>query len=192
MDVDGVCNRLLESGRDGASRDFGSRVRVAPGVWELDLGDQERVFRLTVQEVPRRRLNVRGSVPVGEVDGLAVELTGVVLDTAVTVHLAAAPSRLRDELAVEHAAAFAGWSADPSGPFPDNPAERLMRLRVTVTDDLGTAYTFSHGQAGGDGHAFEAQHAYRPTPSEAARRLLLTLGAPDGPDVRVVLDLPSV
>lgn len=190
MDVDGVCNRLLARGREGVFNERRSGLRVAPGVWDLDFGDEDRLFRLTVQEVPRRRLNVGHPLPVGTVDGLTVELTKVELDTAVRIHLAAATSAARDELAVKHATAFARWSAEPSGAVPDDPAERLMQIGLTVTDDLGTTFAFTEGQAGGTESPFTAQRAYRPTPPQAARQLILTFSTPSGPDVRLALALP--
>ena len=84
----------------------------------------------------------------------------------------------------EHGKAAAG---DPPT-MPGVPA--LSRVKVNVTDDVGTRYEFVAGQVAGDGSEWDASWIYAPRPPAVARELRLefTLDAePTGRDCKLTL-----
>src|SRR3954447_21557981 len=117
--------------------------------------------------------------PLADVDGITVVLVSVELWTSgMFVRLAGLRSALTDELDAEFDGAMIHWgvlaedaragSANP--PAPRQPGERLMRLPLTVSDDLGTAYTSRNRSAGGSGTEWRSEWRFEPgVPREATR-----------------------
>jgi hypothetical protein len=192
-DVDGVIAELL-GGRPVEQRPgrVRSMDRLDGGVVALDYGDDDHAFQLTVERVTRGRWAPEHPVRIGHVEGVEVDLVGVTVDNFVHVHLAAAPTDERDRLTRSYTDAFEQWAAtaretqeDP----PDQPARRLLRITVTVSDNRGTIYGFRVGQSGGTGTEWEATQSFRPRPPAEVRELRLTLRAPDQPEVSVPVAL---
>lgn len=192
VDLNEVSKELLarsEEGRSLAPRR--SATRLQPGLWHLDYRDDEHVYLLSVQQVPRRRLGPEQPLPLGSIDGVEIALTGVVTDNYVHVQIAGLPGQRRDELARQHEQAFNDWalrrSTGQDGEPPAQPGERLMRVRVSLTDELGTAYAWAGGKAGGSGTEWLSSQALLPVPPPAAHQLHIVLQVPEHPDVRLDL-----
>jgi hypothetical protein len=192
-DVDAVITELF-GGRPVQERPgrMRSMDRLDGGVVALDYGDDDHAFQLTVEPVPRRRWAPEQPVRIGHVDGVDVDLVGVTVDNFVHVQLTAAPTDERDRLTRSYTDAFERWAAtaretqeDP----PDPPARRLMRISITVRDNLGTVYGFRVGQSGGTGTEWEATQSFRPRPPAEVGELRLTLQAPGQPEVSVPVAL---
>jgi hypothetical protein len=109
-------------------------------------------------------------------DGIEVWLAGVSVDNYVTVTLegrgvgaAAALETYRDQ--------FARWEATeqshPGAPSPEWPAERLMRVIPTLSDDVDTEYHIDAGENRGPEWLHVWQ--YRPTPPAEATTLHLAV-----------------
>jgi len=209
-DVDQVCNELLSTnrpdrgrlgvrGRGGRRRrlqvPFFSRRRsyswLGPGAYHLDYGDEDHVFLLTVQQIPRRRLGPPQPLEVGSIDGLTVLLVAVIVDTYVHVHLEIAESERRRELLEEYEKDFERWASvrhNEAMP-PMQPGERLMRTAISVSDDVGTSYSCGSGQAGGSGTEWVGRRSIPPAPPASAHRLTVRLRLPDQDEVRADFDL---
>lgn len=188
-DLGAVCNDLLS--RHGIDRDDGyhratltpSHFRLGAGTYGLDYGDDDRMFILTVQQIARRRLGPADPRPIGRLtDDIEVRLTGVVLDVFVNVELDAPQTRQRETVFSEYQAAFDEWAKGPKDPddLPPQPGERLLAMQIEITDDLGTVYRFSNGQAGGSNTEWQARRSFRPAPPVQARQLRVLCRTPDG------------
>jgi hypothetical protein len=169
---------------------FGERERIRPprgawislvddGVVHADFGDDDHVFLVTVTQVPRRRLDV-GRPVVATADGTDVALSGVEVDNHVTVRLAFAGAR-GDTIRAEYERVLQAWERG-AGPPPDHPAERLMAIDVRVSDDVGTRYRWT----GGDAYAITATRHFRPAPPPAATTITVRVG-----DTRIDVPLPA-
>lgn len=132
--------------------------RLGPGLVHLDYGDLEHVFLVQVTLVPRRQLLTAPAL-LGDLDGVPVSLTGVEVANHVSVVLEGEPTGR-------------GQSADTTAGWP---GERLMRMHVAVTDDVGTTYTEATAEAGGEEHPWRAIRRYRPTPPPGAAHLRVHL-----------------
>jgi hypothetical protein len=148
------------------------------GVVHADFGDDDHVFLVTVTQVPRLRLDV-GRPVVASVDGTDVVLSGVEVANHVTVRLELAGPGA-EQLHREYERLLLAWG-NGGGPPPDHPAERLMAIDVRVSDDEGTRYRWT----GGDAHTITATLHFRPAPPPTtATTLTVQVG-----DTRI--DVPS-
>src|SRR4051794_41866095 len=85
--------------------------RLPSGSFRLDYDDEDHVFVLTLQQVPRRRLGPDTPVRVGRIDDLEVDLNAVIVDTGIHVDLSIRDSPRRDALLLEFQADFDSWAA---------------------------------------------------------------------------------
>ncbi|MDN4161105.1 hypothetical protein [Nocardioides abyssi] len=195
-DVDAVVTELLErrSPQTATRRPDGGLHRLSrldEGVYAIDHGDDDHAFLLSVERVPRLRWKPQGPVPIGPVDGIMATCTGVTVDNFVHIRLTAAPSAERDRLTRDHQDAFEQWASTPKGTRgdpPTEPAERLLRVQMSVSDDLGTTYEIRMGQCGGTGTEWDASQSFRPRPPGDATELRVELQVLSGP--AVVLSVP--
>ncbi len=186
--VTAVIARLLRvpgsAGRVGRDLLLRGSQRVDSGSYQLDYGDDEHVFLLTVQQVPRRTLRPPQPVRVGQIEGLVVNLTGVVIDNLVHVHLDVPSSPRSTRLVRDHDADFEKWVADlprrPGVHPPHQPAAQvLLPVAISLRDDVATTYTRAAKTAGGTGTEWHAEHMFLPAPPATARRLSIRLQVPD-------------
>lgn len=193
LDLNAVTRELLARTDEGqALAPRRSATQLQPGQWHLDYRDEEHVYLLAVRQVPRRRLGPQQALPLGSIDGIDVALTGVTVDNYVHVRIAGLPGERRDTLTRQYEQSLDDWTRQQSTGQdvdpPAQPGERLMRVRVSRTDDLGTPYAWAGGRAGGSGTDWVSSHALLPVPPPAARQLHVVLHVPAQPDVQ--LDLP--
>jgi hypothetical protein len=196
VDIADVTNDLMAS-PEGADRLRHGRdrsaFRAAPGVLHLDYGEDEGVFLVTVQQVPRIRLPLGAPVHVATVDGVGIALVSVALANHVEVRLDALPGPRQAELTGAFEAEHGAWAAaaQPDAMPPPWPAESCTALGIAVADDVGTAYVRAFGQAGGDGTPCETRATFRPQPPDEATSLILTFTAPDAEPATVTLPLQA-
>jgi hypothetical protein len=166
--------------------------RVTPGTLHLDYGDDDRVFLVTVREIPRLRLALDDAVAVGEIDGVGVALVSVAVANHVEVRIDASPGPVRDQRTRLFQAARAAWetAAQPGTMPPPWPAETLMSLAIEVSDDVATDYRRVFAQAGGEDSPWASVWQFLPCPPEAAGRLNLALTVGEE-TVEVDLELPD-
>ncbi|MEJ5947007.1 hypothetical protein WDZ17_17065 [Pseudokineococcus basanitobsidens] len=168
---------------------------LAPGVVHVDYADPDHVFRVTVEQVERRRLTVPATAAAQLAD-ITVRVSAVTADTHLSLHLEGTGAAA-DAVAAEHQRAFQSWenSYRPGTPMaapPAWPADRLMReVRVHVSDDVGTNYRFASGEAGGHDNPWKALRRYLPAPPPDATALDLVLAVADRPDIHVTVPLTS-
>lgn len=165
------------------------------GLVHVDYGDEDHVFLVRVDEVPRVRLPVPSPRRLAEVlPGLWAELVEVSVANHVRVRLAAEDGPVKQAMEVRYAEDFKTWAGatggEPPVQSPSWPAEAIMRLEVGLADDLGTSYQWSSGQAGGERDVWLAERLFRPLPPAAARRLILTYTLDGQPAGRT--DVPLV
>jgi hypothetical protein len=117
-----------------------------------------------------------------DVDGLTLVLASVELWTSsVFLRTAILRNATTDELDAEHEAAFEQWSETArETPPPPQPATRLMRLELTLSDDVGTGYRNQGRSAAGAGTEWRAEWKFQPGAPPGATRLTLTLRGRDG------------
>ena len=167
---------------------------LAPGVVHVDHHDAGHVFRVTVEQVPRRQLPV-GDALVGHLGEVAVHVTQLVVDNHVTVRLEGRGPAADAEDA-ERRRRYDDWVAtcrSRSDPPPAWPAERLQdAVQIALSDDVGTEYRAASGQAGGDDAPWEALRRYLPAPPATAAELQVHLRIEGQPDahLRVPLSHP--
>ncbi len=167
--------------RRRSARRLDGMDRLDLGVIAVDYGDEDHAFQITVERVPRHRWEPEQSLRIGHVDGVDVELVGVTVDNFVHVHLVAVRSDERDRLTRGYNEAMEWWAATPRearGELPEDPAGRLARITIRITDDLGTVYGLDGGGFGGTGTEWDARQSYRPRPPADAHELYLELAAP--------------
>ena len=168
---------------------------LAPGVVHVDYADPDHVFRVTVEQVDRRRLTVP-STAAAQLADITVRVSAVTADTHLTVNLEGTGAAA-DAVAAEHHRAFQDWQSSygPGTPMaapPPWPSNRLMdEVHVHVSDDVGTEYRFASGEAGGHDTPWTAIRRYLPAPPPDATALDLVLVVADQPDVHVTLPLTS-
>jgi hypothetical protein len=135
-----------------------------------------------------------------DVDGLTVVLLSVELWTSgLFVHLATLRNPLSDELDAEHEASMMHWAAtrrddanEPEKlPPPDQPGERLLRLPLTVSDDVGTRFQPRSRSAGGTGTEWRSQWHFEPGVPRTASRLTIAIEGADGHQHTHELALPE-
>jgi hypothetical protein len=142
---------------------------VDEGVVHADFGDDDHVFLVTVTQVPRLRPDV-GRPVVASVDGTDVVLSGVEVANHVTVRLELAGPGA-EQMNREYERRLLAWG-NGAGPPPDHPAERLTAIDVRVSDDVGTRYRWT----GGDAHAITATRHFRPAPPPGATTITVQVG----------------
>jgi len=163
------------------------RAALSDGVVHVDLGDPDRVFLVTVTEVPRRRL-LAEPVVVADLDGVDVHLVGVEVDNVVTVRLEGRGPAARERLA-SYGRLRGAWDVEPVGAPPPWPAALLRSIDVVVTDDLGTPYRPHTAECGGEGREWLHVAHLRPYPPVAARTLRLSFRCSGGRTTTVELPL---
>jgi hypothetical protein len=165
--------------------------RVAPAGLHLDYGDGDRVFLVTVREVPRVPLALDGAVGLGDIDGVEVALVSVAVANHVEVGLDALPGPVRNERTRLFEAARSVWETAASPVPPPWPAEALGPPEIELSDDVGTDYRRVSGETGGEGSPWASLWRFLPRPPEAAGSLTLALTAPGHATVEVGLALPD-
>ena len=165
----------------------GRRTLLTEGVVHVDYDDPEHVFLVTVSQVPRVHLPT-GAPRVAELGGVEVRLVDVELANHVSIVLTGT-GPVADQQARQHAAAFDAWAATAADGRDDDrpewPASRLLDVRYTVTDDVGTVYRLASGEAGGDDHPWRSVWRHLPTPPPDARQLRVVFAG--GPVVELPL-----
>lgn len=123
---------------------------------------------------PMERLYVR--------DGIEVALITVELwSRGVIVRLAGLPSELTEQLerSYHHALDEWGRARRESRPHeerpPDQPAERLFDISVSLGDDLGTSYSSRVSSRGGSGMLMRANWTFEPGPPDSVSYLTVTV-----------------
>ncbi|MBE1485355.1 hypothetical protein [Plantactinospora soyae] len=190
-DLAGVIRSLLFRHPTESSPVPGSVELLDDGTFHVDYHDPEYVYLVTVRQVPRVRLPLDRSMPVGEVAGVPAELVQVSIANHVDVLLDAGPGPSRDAASNDFAAAYRQWErqAEPDTP-PPWPGEQLGAIALAVSDDVGTSYRRVSGQTGGPGKEWQVRWSFRPTPPATAGRLTLDFTPPAGAAVRIDLPLP--
>jgi hypothetical protein len=115
------------------------------------------------------------------------------------VRLAGLRSALTDELDAEFDGVMTDWgvlandarSAGAKPRAPRQPGERLMRLPLTVSDDLGTDYLSRSRSGGGTGTEWRSEWRFEPGVPRAATRLTVTLDGADDQQRALELALPA-
>lgn len=176
--ISDLLSRLCGGATPPASR---TASRMSPGTFRLDYGDCDHVFVLTLTQLPCRQLGPAGPLLIGHVDGLDVQLTAVVVDTHVHVDLDIPESARRAEMFRAYQASFERWAASLPNDVepPAQPGDRLMTVAITVTDDIGTPYTFHSGRSGGSGTEWQARRSFVPVPPIGATSLKVSLRTSD-------------
>jgi len=164
--------------------------RLGAGVFHLDHEDPDHVYLVTIREIPRVELPLDHPVVVGPVGGVPAQLVRVAIANHVELRLDAVPGPAQDAALREFTDRFEEWSrAGTHEPPPAWPAEEFARIRVSVSDDLGTPYRISSGQSGGTGTEWEVRWSFLPTPPPQATRLTLRFFPPAGTETVVALPL---
>lgn len=156
--------------------------RLEDGSYNVDYGDPDHVFLVTVSQVPRIRLPLDGRPVVGSVGGVRAELVQVTVANVIEVTVDAEPGAPRSDFQSRYDEWVARGVAEAAPPWP---AEQFLTLPIEVSDDVGTHYAFAFGGAGGAGTEWQARWSFRPPPPAEARRLTLRFG-----DARVDLSVP--
>ncbi|MFD0523884.1 hypothetical protein [Paractinoplanes durhamensis] len=150
--------------------------RLSDGVYHVDQHDEDHVYLLTVQCIPRVRLEFDRPFTVGEIAGVPADLVEVTVANHVEVTLDATPGAQR---------------FDEGAPSGSSPAEELAQITVTVADDAGTSYQLTSGQAGGPGTEWQVRWNFQPAPPPTARHLTLHFTAPGTAPAEIRLPLPA-
>jgi hypothetical protein len=138
--------------------------------------------------------------PLADVGGITVVLVSVELWTSgVFVRLAGLRSALTDELDAEFEGAMTHWgvlatdatSVGAKPPPPHQPGERLMRLPLTVSDDVGTSYRSRSRSAGGTATEWRSEWRFEPGVPRDATRLTVALDGANGQKHTQELRLPA-
>lgn len=121
-------------------------------------------------------------------DGVEVMLVSVeVWSDEVVVRARGLPSQLTSALDREFHNDLDRWHeqrADPQA-LPQQPAERIFDINVSVVDDVDTAYELKSSSRGGSGTMFRAEWSFLPGPPVTARWLSVRTA---GLDSRIELD----
>lgn len=129
-------------------------------------------------------------------DGVEVALITVELwSRGVIVRLAGLPSELTERLERAYGDAVDEWGrARRDGrPHddrpPEQPAQRLFDVEVTLSDDLATSYESRFHSRGGSGRLMRADWAFEPGPPDSVSRLTIGVAGEgiDSKSVRVVV-----
>jgi hypothetical protein len=166
--------------------------RLGEGVFHLDYDDPDRVYLVTVRQVPRIRLPLERPVVVGEAAGVRAQLVGVALANHIEVALDAEEGPSRQAGLSDFMARYEEWGRQAGRePPPSWPAEEFARIALSASDDVGTVYRHASGESGGSGTEWVVRRALLPTPPAQARRLTLHFSAPTGPPVDIGFPLPA-
>lgn len=142
------------------------------GRLEVDYHDPEQVFEVVVRRVRRRWLELSGDRVLADVDGNRVALVSAVVGVRVEVTVDA----VGDPGVV---ATSAPW-----------PAELVARkVRLTVRDDVSTAYRATSGEAGGEGHPWRFRLCFMPAPPPEATTLTIEARADGRAPASITLPL---
>lgn len=164
------------------------------GSCRVDYDDPDQVFVVSVRRVPRYRLGPDEPFDVGELDGLQVQVTAVVVDDEVAVHLSFADDarrRAREaEFLLRRDEELTRAVASGTEPPPD-PAQSLAAVTLALTDDLGTDYRRAAGAFGGSGTEFQGSWSFRPGPPPDARRLRVIAHTAGTESAELTVDLPT-
>ena len=161
----------------GASRQRSVELFPEEGVAHLDYGDADHEFRVNVTLVPRRRVAVPRGV-VCEIDGVGVRLLEVAISNDVRVVIEGTSGPVYERVLEEFRAAYQSWERlvteeGMSGHEPPKwPGGRLFGC-LRLSDEHGTAYRLSRGEAGGHGNEWTCTHVFRPLPPPEAQQLRL-------------------
>lgn len=140
--------------------------------------------------------------PLVDFDGVPLVLASVELWTrSVRLRIAGLNNAASDRLDDEHRAALEGWStnvrdAHARGSVADDPPQepgaRLLDMKLTLTDDLGTEYRWTGGSAGGSNTEWRLEAAFEPGAPAAARKLIVTANGTHNSLVHEIdLDVPT-
>jgi hypothetical protein len=142
-------------------------------------------------EIPHDRLEavLAPACPLADVGGLTLALVSVELWTSgMFVRLAVLRNSVSDDLDAEHEASMTQWAetrragaGEPENlPPPDQPGERLLRLPLTLSDDLGTRFESRSRSASGTGTEWRSEWRFEPGVPRTASRLTIALQGTDG------------
>ncbi|HEX7300411.1 MAG TPA: hypothetical protein VF257_15540 [Solirubrobacteraceae bacterium] len=140
--------------------------------------------------------------PLADVDGLTIVLVSVELWTSgLLVRLAALRNALSDELDANYGASMMLWAETrqergpepevPHVPVPLQPGDRLLRLPLTLFDDVGTRFSSRSRSAGGTGAEWHSEWRFEPGVPQTASRLTIALEGDDGHRYVQELALPE-
>ena len=115
-------------------------------------------------------------------DGVEVALITVELwSGAVIVRLAGLPSEQSERLEQSYISALDEWgrAVREGRPHedrpPDQPAERLFDVELTLSDDLATSYESRSRSSGGSGQLLRADWTFEPGPPESISTLTIAV-----------------
>jgi hypothetical protein len=160
----------------------------------VDYHDPDAVFIVSVRRIPRLHLGPEQPIPLGAVDGLEVQVTAVVVDDEVTVHLSFANDDRRKVLEAEFLSLREGASVHliaGGSPVPDELVQNLSSVTLLLSDDAGTDYRRTAGAFGGSGSEFEGFWSFDPAPPPDAQHVHVLAQAPGHERVTFTLDLPG-
>jgi hypothetical protein len=137
-----------------------------------------------------RAVRPEPSPVIGEIDGIEIEVAGVVIWPAeLEIRLACRPNDRTRQTDIDYASAVADWRArrerGSDDDFPENPTAALFRdRRPQLTDDLGTLYNWDSGGGwgwdGDHGIRWGTSHTFRPSPPPSATWLDIALALDPG------------
>ena len=194
METGEVLDEFMSGAGLGSESRKRSVLRLTEDSCRVDYDDPDQVFVVSVRRVPRYRLGPKEPFDVGELDGLQVQVTAVVVDDEVAVHLSFADDvrRRAREAQFPHRRDQELTRALASGDYPPpDPAQRLTAVTLALTDDLGTDYRRTFGAFGGSGTEFQGSWSFRPAPPPDAQRLSLITRTAGGESAELTLDLPT-
>jgi hypothetical protein len=166
--------------------------RLGDGMVHVEYPEDDYVYLVTVQQVPRTVLPLERPIAVGEPNRMPVQLIQVAVANHVEVTLDAAPGPARDAALAAFGEGYRRWERDDDqGRPPAWPAEQFGTISIAVVDDLGTVYRRESGEAGGHGTEFRSRWNFLPAPPAAAGWLTLRFTPQAGTPVEVELSLPG-
>ncbi len=171
-DLDSTTNNIMSAPKGASGAMHAERLEA--GRVHLEFDQDDHVFLVEVTQVPRRHLLNTAPVDVGRLGDVQVQLVDVVLDNRLSVALEGRPA--------------AGQSQDARGER-HWPADQLMQIGLTLTDDLGTCYTPWTAESGGETHPWRVVRRFLPAPPDDATLLRIALRT-DPKAREVVLSLP--
>jgi hypothetical protein len=167
---------VMTRGRDPREPGETHTQLLSDGLVHVDFGEPGQVFLVQVTRVPRVPLldDVRllGVLD----DGIEVWLTGASVDNFVTVAVEGRGA-VADSALQSYRDQRTDWER-PARDRPDAlppawPAERLLAVGLTLSDNLGTVYQVEGGQTGGDSREWLHTWQYRPAPRPESTMLHL-------------------
>jgi hypothetical protein len=149
---------------------------LGDGLVRVDYGEPGQVFLVQVAQVPRVPLIDAARALGGLDDGIEVWLADVTVDTFAGVTLEGRGDAAQSALQT-YKDERAGWEGAvqdlPDAAAPAWPAERLLVVNLTLSDNQATQYQINSGQTGGTGREWMNVWHYLPMPPpEATTRTL--------------------